>query len=293
MDKNVNIWEVTDKRISRQTFIRFQSIFSSLKTAEKKAANFMLAHPDKLESTITDFAEMAGCSEATLVRIAKKLTYSGYPELRAAIMRQEGESEVYYDDISDQDSVVEVIHKVFRASIRSIEDSLDMLDMPSYSKAIEALNSAAKILFIGNGDALPVAMSGFLKFSRIGVDAAFSCDFDTQLVQASRLSQGDVVIAISHSGCTCNMLNVVKQAKACKATVIAVTNFPVSPLAKHADIILLTAAFLQNAMGEVMTKRLPELCIIENMYISLARMNPVRTAKMLEQSSIALEFNKL
>ena len=48
--------------------------------------------------------------------------------------------------------------------------------------------------------------------------------------------------------------DVVKRAQDAGATVIAITNFPVSPIAKHADILLLTAAFSQHHTGEVISK---------------------------------------
>jgi DNA-binding MurR/RpiR family transcriptional regulator len=179
------------------------------------------------------------------------------------------------------------------ASIRSIEDSLNMLDIDSYVKAVEILKRARKVLWIGSGDALMIALSGCFKFSRIGIDARCMNDFDNQLVQASQLSENDAAIAISHSGRTNTVYDVVKEAKSHNAKIIAITNVPVSPLTKQADAILLTASFTQNNMGEVMTKRIPELCIIESLYISLIQRDPGHTAETLKESDAAINSNKL
>jgi DNA-binding MurR/RpiR family transcriptional regulator len=281
------------RHISRETFVRLQSVYSSLKTAEKKAADFMLANPEKIEeNNITEAAVMAGCSEATLVRIAKRLNYCGYPELRTAIIKP-GSNDVLYKGITTGDSDEEVVHKVFTASIRALEDSLNMLDIDSYIKAIGILQHAGKALWVGSGDAFAVALSGCFKFVRIGIDARCMYDFDSQLVQASQLSGSDVVIAISHSGRTRTVNDVIKEAKRRGARVIAITNVPVSPLTKQADAVLLTASFMQNNMGEVMTKRIPELCIIESLYISLVKRGPESTSEILKSSDSAINMNKL
>jgi DNA-binding MurR/RpiR family transcriptional regulator len=273
--------------------VRLQSVYSSLKTAEKKAADFMLACPEKIaENNITGAADMAGCSEATLVRIAKRLNYGGYPELRTAIINPDS-GDVLYKGITTGDSDTDVVRKVFSASVRALEDSLNMLDMESYVKAAEMLRRAEKVLWAGSGDAFAVALSGCFKFIRIGIDARCMYDFDSQLVQASRLSGNDVVIAISHSGRTRTVNEVIKTAKRRGAKVVAVTNVPVSPLTKQADAVLLTASFAQNNMGEIMTKRIPELCIIESLYISLVKRDPARTSAVLKESDSAIDMNKL
>jgi DNA-binding MurR/RpiR family transcriptional regulator len=285
--------EEAGSRISRETFVRLQSVYSSLKSAEKKAADFMLANPEKIEeNNITGTAAMAGCSEATLVRIAKRLNYPGYPELRASIAKPDG-NDVLYRDITTSDSDEEVVHKVFMASIRALEDSLSMLDTESYVKAIKILEQAGRVLWVGSGDALAVALSGCFKFARIGIDARCMYDFDSQLVQASQLSANDAVIAISHSGRTSTVNSVIREAKRGRAKVIAITNVPVSPLTKQADAVLLTASFMQNNMGEIMTKRIPELCIIESLYISLVKRNQAPTSEILKGSDAAIHANKL
>ncbi|MDR0601405.1 MAG: MurR/RpiR family transcriptional regulator, partial [Treponema sp.] len=194
--------EMDKGRMSRETFVRLQSVYSSLKTAEKKAADFMLANPEKIvENNIIEVAGMVGCSEATLVRISKRLNYGGYPELRSSIIKPES-SDVLYSGLIINDGDNDVVRKVFTASIRAIEDSLNMLDMDCYVKAVDMLRQAKRILWVGSGDALTVALVGCYKFTRIGLDARCMNDFDSQLVQASQLTGNDVVIAISHSGRT-------------------------------------------------------------------------------------------
>ncbi|MFR1306360.1 SIS domain-containing protein [Hominenteromicrobium sp.] len=116
---------------------------------------------------------------------------------------------------------------------------------------MDAILAAGRLQFAGIGDAGVVAMSGYYKFFRLGMNVYFSQDYDVALMMTSQLGKGDVLVAVSHSGKTKTTLNTLHCAKERGATVIAVTNSPYSPIGKQADILLSTAVFGENMIGEV------------------------------------------
>ena len=100
-------------------------------------------------------------------------------------------------------------------------------------------------------------------------------------------------MAVSHSGQTRTLLDVVREARKVNAVVIAITNFPSSELAKLATHVLQTAVFTSYISGEIMSKRVSELCIIESLFVSfLLRRKQPYTAR-LAASNEALKVNKL
>lgn len=280
--------------ISHKCLVKINAVYKSLKSAEMKAVDFMLNHPlEFANNTIVDLAAQAGCSEATIVRVARKLGFSGYVELKGSLLRTKNDSDVLYEAISSEDNEMDVVRKVFQTSIQAVSDTLNIIDISHYEQAVGALQKAGKVLFIGAGDASTVAMTGYYKFSRMGINAIFSQDYDIQLISASQLNKGDVVIAISHSGQTKTVIDVVRAAKGEGATIISITNFPMSTLAKLSSISLITAAYVKNVIGEIMTKRIPALCIIESLYISLARKMDMANAVAMEKSNEILTTNKI
>lgn len=240
-------------------------------------------------------AEKAGCSEATVVRMARKLGYEGFPELKSDFARYDDrDSEVFeYEGILSSDSSLTVVEKVFETTVGAIRDTFKVLDKAQYERAIEALLKAKKILFCGVGDAALVAMEAYQRFVRIGEDCLVSVDPDVQLIMSSQLKRGDAVVAISHSGKSKTVVNTVRLAKRSGATVIAITNFPISPLTKHSDVVLLTAAFSEHVTGEVISKRITELCIIESLYINYLIRKGKPLLAQLDRSNRAIGLNKL
>jgi len=228
------------------------------------------------------------------VRLTRKLGYGGYPKLKSVLLEDCPESTAkLYQGINEVDDCDEVARKVFRASIQALEDTLNILDKEKYKRAVEALCSSRKLVFLGVGDAAAVARSGYQKFLRIGYDVHASSDIDVDLIAVSHMSKGDVVLAISHSEKSRSVVDVVKLARSVGVTVISITNYPVSPLAKNSDILLLTAAFSEHSKGEIMSKRIAELCILESLFINVLMKCRDTLALQLERSNQALEINKL
>ena len=67
-------------------------------------------------------------------------------------------------------------------------------------------------------------------------DPAVEADAHMQAIRAATLESGDILIAVSFSGSTKNILHAVKQGKRVKAAVIAITNYEPSPLSAAADL---------------------------------------------------------
>lgn len=280
--------------MSHVCFVKFQSIYSNLKSAEKKAADYCLLYPATIEEIpINEVAEQAGCSCATFVRLARRLGYAGYPELRSNILNTKQEYFVQYNDISEDDDTETITKKVFLSSVQSLQDTLNIVDFVALTKAAGAISAAKRLLFTGSGDANVVAMAGAQKFSRLGFHADFFLDYDSQLVALSQMQKGDVVICVSHSGRTKTAYEIIKYAKEAGITVITITNYPVSPITKNADICLLTATFACDLMGEIITKRIPALCMLEVLYVCILMDSPPSARKILDEGNAFLLKNKI
>jgi len=285
--------------IPHSLVVKIKAIYFTLKSAEKRAMDLLLNDPVFFaQATITEAARRAKCSEATMVRLARRLGFEGYTELKQHLKNEDelntGRNEVMlYEGISKDDSYDEIARKVFQSSIQALTDTMNVLDMAEYKRALDAISKAGKILFCGAGDAANVARSGYQKFIRAGFNASVSTDLDTLLISASHMKENDVVIAISHSGRTKSIVDLVKYARTTGATIISITNYPVSPLAKNSDIILLTAAFEEHTKGEIISNRLTELCILESLYINTIMLQEDKVAERFRKSDAALDINKI
>lgn len=291
----VDLSDPNIQKISYPCLLRIQSVYDSLKSAERKAVDFLLLDPVFFsKKSIGEVAARAGCSEATLVRLGNRLGFEGYSELKSSILKENTQEklECLYEGIEEGDDAPAVMEKVMRSSIQAVEDTVSLIDSQAYQNAVDALLSAGKLQFAGTGDAAVVAMSGYHKFFRLGWDVYFSQDYDMTLMMAAQLRQGDVFLAISHSGATKTTLTPLRCAKERGATTISITNSPFSPIGKQSDIVLTTAAFGENMIGERMAKRIPAFCLIESLYINALVFTDAKRRVELEDRDRALLLNK-
>ncbi len=281
--------------IPHRCVLGIHAVYDNLKTAEKKAVDYLLSHPEKIATmTVADFAERADCSVATVVRFAKRLGYKGYPELKKEFAEfTKTDNPVEYDNISANDSAANILKKVFQSSICALQDTLNMIDQDNFMTAVDAIATSEKIAFTGFGDAGIVAAEAQQKFSRAGKIAYYSPDPDIQLIYISQLKPGDILLAISHSGRTQTVINSVKAARKEGIKIISITNFPVSILTKNSDIVLQTAAFVKSVSGEIISKRLTALCIIESLYLNWLMVHQDKVLPILHRSNGMLRANKL
>lgn len=281
-------------KIPHKCLLNIKAVYDILQSAEKKAADFIQSNPGEIaNSTIVDIASKAKCSEATIVRLSKRLGYEGFIDLKADFANVTKEHYLEYEEVNEMDDVITVVKKVFDSSIAAINDTFDIMNRIEFEKALDVILSANKIMFCGVGDAALVAKEAYQRFTRIGQNCYTSIDCDIQLILSSQLDKNDVLVAISYSGRSQSVVKAVKIAKKSGAKVIAITNFPISPLTKKSDIILQTAVFSKYATGEVISKRIVELCIIESLFINYLLKKGQPIMDTLRKSNEVIKINKL
>lgn len=286
----------TSGKLPLNCLLKLQAHYGSLKSAEKKAADFLTSNPEFVaKSTVAQSAEKAGCSGPTFLRLARKLGYGSFAEMKEELngsKESEPSKGRFFGHFSSMQSSEEIVNGVFQLTIQALNDTLEIFDYEKYNQAFEALKNAKRIVFFGIGDAAAVAMSAYVKFTRIGYNCHVADDPDLMLMLSSNMQKGDVAVMISHSGRTKCLVNSAKYLRNKDITVLSITNFPITPLVKNSDICIMTCAFAEHLKGEVMAIRVVGLCIIESLFIDILAKDHERVLKM-NKCNEAVQINKL
>lgn len=102
------------------------------------------------------------------------------------------------------------------------------------------------------------------------------------------MTEEDVVIAISHSGETVNIIEVVEMSKKSGATCIIITSNENTTLAKMADILLLTQARETENRSDAMISRLVQLALIDTLYTRVEIAGGTDIKKAVNHSRLAV-----
>ena len=252
--------------------IRLRSMIHTLKPAERTIADFVAVDPARvIQMSISELAQLAAVGESTVIRFCRALGYEGYQEFKLRLAQDLVEPVEYiHGNISFDDSIDELMKKIFQANAKAVEDTKKSLDGAMVEVAAKTLAHARKIDLYGAGYSSFTALDGKLKLARLGLMADCYGDAHLQMMAATSLRTGDVAIGISHTGSTKDVVDSLAAARRCGAVTVAVTNFSPSPLTKAADIVLLTASPETPLGGEVLTSRIAQLCVIDVLSVAVA-----------------------
>lgn len=237
--------------------------------AEKKIADWIIANPGKLiPLSISELADECKCSEATIVRFARRLGFEGYQALKISLAREDNVRDVS-ESIKPEDSTFEVFEKVCNDIYCSLERTKKMLNPDSLMLAAEKIHSANKIISLGLGNSAAIAVDMSHKFLRAGCNAVAYTDNHMQAIAASHLSAGDVAIGVSHSGSSKDIVDALRIAKERGAVTICLTNYGKSPILKVSDIVLQTVADETQYSILALNSRIAQLAIVDALYFYL------------------------
>ncbi len=279
--------------------MRIRSLLPGLARAEQRVAKVVLDDPSSVaRRSITEVALAAKTSETTVTRFCKAIGVGGYPQLRIALAADTARTEARSSrdlggDITADDDLASVVSKVGFADARAVEETAEQLDIAELTRVTELVAAAGRVDVYGVGASAFVAADLQQKMHRIGRVCFAWSDTHIMLTSAAVLGEGDVAVAISHSGATTDTVEALRVAREHGATTVAVTNFPRSPITSVADHVLTTAARETTFRSGATASRIAQLTVIDCLFIGVAQQHLDQAMAALDATRDAVNGHRL
>ena len=215
-----------------------------LTPSQKKLLNYILANDEEaVFLTIQELSQRVKVSVATVVRLARALGYAGFPEFQQelrAIFREKLTTVFRLRKAAQKETSEEnVLVKVLQQDIENITETLKQVSGDDFRRFVEALNAAERIVIIGlrSAHSLAVLMGialGFLQRDVWIVTPGIGDMWDRLL----GLKKDDVVVGICFPRYTKETVEVLRFAHERGIRTLAITDSPISPLARYAECVL-------------------------------------------------------
>jgi len=252
----------------------------------QKLGDFILTDPQKvLYLTITELARETDTSEASVTRLCRHLGCKGYTEFKMALALDVQHNQPAA--IASGDSIDMLVEE----TVQALRDTGKFINREVLQSAVEALHQAKTIQIYGVAASAITGEYLHYRLLRLGKSAQLFGDMHRAAMNASMLREGDLVIAISASGSTKDVMHVVKVAKKQNARVLMLSNTLRSPMGSLADMLLVAARpegpFNAGALsGKVGAMLLVEVLINELMthdasYLAASQQTATATLPML------------
>jgi len=259
-----------------RTLLQAQLMYNEMGKSEKRVADWLFSHSGEvLPYTISDLASKSGSSEATIVRFSKRLGCNGYQQLKI-VLAQESEKKVISPTITESDDCFSIFEKVCNDAYMSLERTKKTLSANAMTKAAEMLSSAGRVVLIGLGASASVAEDASNKLLRAGCNSASYSDTHMQMIAVSQLKPGDVVVGISQSGASKDIVEALKLARHHGASTVSITSKERSPIARQSDVVLLTDTEETRHSSLGLNSHISRLIVIDALCYKIVYQNSVK-----------------
>ena len=237
-------------------FTTVESFYPSLSKQEKKVADYILEKKGQISyQSLNEIAKQINVGEATIVRFVKKIGFMGFQDFKLQIAKEDFPMiEIGYDNYIDniQSNITDTI-----ISTKSL------IDKSQLDNSISLLSKASRLFVYGVGASGLVAMELENKLLRFGKVANSYTGSHFQIMSAAIVNSNDVIIAISLSGTTNDLIESLTLAQKNGAKIIAITNYIMSPIAKLANQVLLTAGRETLLDGGSLVAKISQLYMVD------------------------------
>ena len=203
---------------------RISAMANDLSKSERKIAAAVLAQPQlTVNESIAQLAKRAEVSEPTVCRFCKRFGANGFPDFKLALgATMAKDSHSLPDRVKRGDSVEDVANKVIDTTIAMLRDLSRTVDLTVLARTVDLLSQSRRVIIAAQGLSAASAFDCGSRLLRLGIACETVTDSALMRMSCASLRQGDLLIAISATGRSLDVLSAVKIARQNGAAIVAV-----------------------------------------------------------------------
>ncbi len=259
----------------RSVFDRISNGYYQFTEAERKVADYVVIHQQDTQlMSISELAEACGVAEATVSRFCRRLKYKGYGAFKLAVANAVAHRpKEKFVQALPEDGIPALAQRLYAADTDALAHTLALLRPESVAAAADVLSAADRVLCMGQGGSMLLAMEAAHLFSTALPNYQAVVDSHMQSVAAAHLTERDAVLFFSYSGATRDILDLLPLVRERQAAVILVTRFPKCPAAVHANVILQCGANELPLQHGSIPARMSQLFLVDLLFAEVCRRN--------------------
>lgn len=209
--------------------------YTKMYAAEKKVATYIIENSaEVINMSISELAEKTGTSDATIIRMCKRIEFSGFHQMKISLASEIGQQQLLVS--SQPNDIIEFFDEISK----SIAKAAKNIDMQVLQTCIKLITNATTVYFVAWGNTVTIAEDFAHRLSRIGIHTFVSPSPEYTIRSLAQGTNNDILIAISHSGISIHVLQALELAKKQGLKTMLITNAKGSEAGIIADYTLCT-----------------------------------------------------
>jgi DNA-binding MurR/RpiR family transcriptional regulator len=218
---------------------------SQLSPQQRVIADYLMENISEVPFlSVFDLAERTQTSEATVVRLCQRLGYSGYSDMKVALVETiRSELPASQAPNETQDIGVDALAAMARLEQYNIRRTVELIDRRTFGEVARQLHKADHIFTFGLGISAYLADFASYLFTEHGMRATrLATHFTSPREQLVLLRPSDTVLTFSFSPYSEQTFEVLKEARSRGVPTIVITDRATSPGVSMADMALVVSS---------------------------------------------------
>ena len=220
---------------------KIRQIRSTLTGNDRLLANFIIANPEEVVTmNINELASRASVSSSSVSRFSRLLFGMTFPQFKVAIAKSISRADegMQNYDVELTDSLYQIEKKLIINIERVVQEVMDLNSINTIQSVASLIAKSENVYIFGIGASGLATQDFAQKLIKLGKRAIFNFDANLAILNSSLCTPNDLVIAISYSGLTKEVLLPVRKAKSQNCPVVAITGGKKNRLASESDYVL-------------------------------------------------------
>jgi DNA-binding MurR/RpiR family transcriptional regulator len=256
----------------------------SMSPVSRRIAEYLLrAGPEVVLLSAAELAEELGTSDASIIRTAKALGFTGLADLRRAISASTHDpslEERLRRTLSEGEAGESILHSLIGHHVAALDGTARRVRPELFQRAVDVLSGADRILWSGTGPSAAVAEYGATLGSRLGRPSMVVRGLGTQLAdELLAIRAGDALVLLAYGRPNSRVRALVDRCEELSVPVVLVTDSVPKELTDRVATILACGRGTPGLFSSHGTT----LVLIEALVLGLAAADPDRAEASLAE----------
>ncbi len=258
--------------------------YQNMTSVEQSVADFFLRNEEELDFSSRNIAGTLYTSEATLSRFAQKCGYKGYRDFIFDYKRELAEE-------ARDKNIGELAKRVRNTYSRLLENEFQSLDEGVVKNVAEMLCRYPRVFVCGLGSSGLAAREFYLRFMRLGLDVQALTDTQVISMRVSMCNEETMVIGLSLSGKSKEILDAMRAAKKKGAATTFITADTETEMVNVCDEVLYVASDLNLDGGTAISPQFPILMLMDVLYTYYLKNDTKEKTRRWQETLSALRYD--
>lgn len=267
---------------------KIRSAAPNMTPALTRVADHVLANAQAaLYQSITELAEEANSSEASVMRFCRELGFTGFQNFKL-VLAQELATQ---GQLNAPATAADAVQSLIETAKIALDETERLLDRSILETVASEILAASQIEIFGVAASAVTAQYLEYKLTRLGLKARAVADAHLATMIAATSTPRSVHILVSSSGSTIDTVRVAEIAKSRGARTIIITNRSKSPLAAKSDHVLLASWPETPLTGGAFPSKISQLLIVDALVAYITSAAPDRVETIMDTASSVSDRN--